>query len=350
MYIRAACLYLPEFIVEKAKKMKKTLAILLSVIMIVMIAGCGTKNVEDEPADDDVTVRLGGLKGPTTMGMVKLLDDAENGLTDNKYEFTLEATADALTPALLRGELDIISIPANAAAILYAKSGGEVQVLGVNTLGVLSIVEKNGSTISTLSDLRGKTIYATGKGTTPEYVLSYLLGTVGLDAAADVEIIWKSEPSEIVALMATMDSAVAMLPQPFVTVAQNTLSDLRIAIDLTDLWEAGESTSGSLCTSVLLARKAFVAEHPSATAKFISEYGASADYVNANTEDASLLVEKYGIVAAAVAKKAIPHCHLVCITGNEMKEALSGYLGVLYEKDASSVGGALPGDDFYMIQ
>ena len=319
--------------------------ILVLTALVFALTGCAKNTLE---VYESVSIRLGGLKGPTSIGMVKLLDDAENGLTANSYEFTMAGSADELTPKILKGELDILAVPANLGAVLYNNSNGSVKMIAVNTLGVLYIVEKGGNSISSLADLKGRTLYATGKGSTPEYTLSYLLKQAGLTIGEDVYVEWKSEPTEVVAQMASKDSAYAMLPQPYVTVAQNQISDLRVALDLNSQWSQLKG-DGSLITAGLIVRTDFAEEHPEAVAKFLEEYAESTFYVNTNVEDASLLVEKYGIVKASIAEKAIPYCNIVCITGNEMKDMAGGYLNVLFEQNAASVGKKLPADDFYWI-
>ena len=301
---------------------------------------------EEVPAEEPTTIRLGGLKGPTSIGMVKLLSDAEEGLTQNTYEFTMAGAADELTPKLLQGDLDILAVPANLGSILYNNSQGKVQMLAINTLGVIYIVEKGSTTITDLEDLKGKTIYATGKGSTPEYALSYLLSQHGMDMETDVTVNFKSEPTEVVAAMANEETAVAMLPQPFVTVAQNQIQDLSVALSLTEEW--GKLDNGSMfITAGLIVRKEFAEKYPQQLATFLEEYAASTTFVNKNTADAAQLVEKYDIVKAAIAEKAIPYCNIVCITGEEMKTAASGYLGTLLEQNPQAVGGKLPVDDFY---
>lgn len=332
--------------------MKKIVSLLLALVLALSLAACGQKEADTTPADDTpaekVTIRLGGLKGPTSMGMVKLLADAGTGDTANEYAFTMAASANELTPQLVQGELDILAVPANVASILYNQTEGGVQLLAVGTLGVLYIVEKGGETVTDIASLNGKTIYATGKGATPEYALTYLLSQHGLTLGEDVQVEWKSEPTEIVALMAEQDNAVAMLPQPFVTVAQGQVEGLRVALDLSAQWDALDNGS-RLVTAGLLVRKAFADEHPDAVAKFLEEYAASVDYVNASPAEAAVLVEAQGIVKAAVAEKAIPYCSLVCITGEDMKTAVSGYLQTLYDLKPETVGGAMPDDGFYWL-
>lgn len=333
--------------------MKKIISLLLAMVLAVSLAACGQKTTADDTTENDtpaerVTIRLGGLKGPTSMGMVKLLDDAENGGGQNDYTFTMAASANELTPQLVQGELDVLAVPANVAAILYNQTEGGVVTLAAGTLGVLYIVEKGGETVTDITSLNGKTIYATGKGATPEYALTYLLAQHGLTLGEDVQVEWKSEPTEIVAQMAQEDSAVAMLPQPFVTVAMGQVEGLRVALDLNAAWDALDNGS-RLITSVLVARKEFADAHPAALAAFLEDYSASTDYANSDPGGAAVLVEKYGIVKAAVAEKALPQCNLVCITGMDMKVAVSGYLQTLYDLKPEAVGGTMPADAFYWM-
>ena len=311
--------------------MKKFVSLLLAVLMTAaLFTGCAKQpQAPDQPREEAVTIRVGGLKGPTSMGLVKLLDDAENQKTSNAIDFRMAASANELNPLFLKGELDIMAVPANLGSVLY-------------------IVEKGGETVTDIKSLAGKTIYATGKGATPEYALTYLLAQNGLELGRDVNVEWKSEPTEIVAQMAAMDNAVAMLPQPFVVVARSQVDGLRVALDLTKEWNALGGGS-QLITAVLLVRSEFLEQHPQAVEKLLDEYAQSVDFLNDQPAEASVLVEKYGIVKAAVAEKAIPDCNIVCITGDNMKTMASGYLQVLYDQNPESVGGKLPGDDFYWM-
>ena len=338
--------------------MKKGLAACLALVMCLSLAACGGDQEEETPAEDPVTVRVAALKGPTAMGMVKLMSDsdaaAESGeeTTGNTYDFTLAASADEVSPKLMQGELDIACVPANLASVLYNRTDGGIVTLAVNTLGVLYIVE-NGNSVQSMADLAGKTIVASGKGSTPEYALRYLLSENGIDPDTGVTIDWKSEHSECVAALASGAATIAMLPQPFVTVAQTQLPDLRVALDLTEEWDALDNGS-ALLTGVVVARADFVEEHPAAVEEFLTSYAESVEWVNANTAEAAELIGGYDIVDAAVAEKALPYCNIVCITGSEMKDMLSGYLQVLFDAAPASVGqdaetgeGGLPGDDFY---
>ena len=308
------------------------------------------ESTEIEATGELTEVNVAALKGPTAMGMVKLMDDSDNGDTGaNQYNFSILASPDELTPQIVQGNVDIAAVPANLASVLYNKEGVDVSVLAVNTLGVLYIVE-NGDSVQSVADLKGKTIYASGKGATPEYALNYMLTANGIDPEKDVTIEYKSEHSECVAALAANEDAVAMLPQPFVTVAMTQNENIRVALDLTEEWEnasANGDTKATLITGVVIARNDFIEEHPEAVATFLQQYEESVNYVNTNVADAAQLVGNYDIVAAAVAEKAIPECNITFIAGSEMKEKLSSYLGVLYEQNPAAVGGALPNDDFY---
>ena len=290
--------------------------------------------------------RVSALIGPTGMGMVKMMADEENS---GAYAFSLASSADFVTPGLVRGEIDIACVPANLASVLFQRTGGGVQVLAVNTLGVLYVVER-GETVRTVSDLKGRTIYASGKGATPEYALNYLLTASGLDPERDVKIEYRSEHAECLSALLANKDAVAMLPQPFVTAAQRARSDLRVALDLNDEWarlQADSDDPSALITGVVIARRAFAQAHPDKIADFLSAYASSVDYVNADPDEAAKLVGQYGIVAEDVAKTAIPFCNIVCIRGEEMKTMLSGYLAVLCRQNPDAVGGQVPDEAFY---
>ena len=329
--------------------LKKSLALCLALLLTLSLAACGgqtkTEEGQTDAGEEPYTVRVAALKGPTAMGLVKLMSDDPQSADGPAYDFTLAASADEVTPLLMKGDLDAACVPANLASVLYNQTEGEMVTLAINTLGVLYIVE-NGNAVQSMADLKGKTIVASGKGSTPEYALRYLLTENGLNPDTDVVIDWKSEHSECVSALATGAATIALLPQPFVTVAQSKIEGLRIALDLTEEWDALDNGS-ALLTGVVVARKDFVEAHPAAVATFLDDYAQSVEWVNANTADAAALIGDYDIVEAAVAEKALPYCNIVCITGTEMKEKLSGYLRVLLDAQPDSVGGELPGDEFY---
>ena len=308
-------------------------------------------SLEGPGAADGVTLRIGSLKGPTSMGLVSLMDKEEKGEAEGSYEFTMVTDASELVAKMVAGDLDVALVPANMASILYQKTNQGVNVLNINTLGVLYIVAADDS-ITGISDLAGKTVYMTGKGTTPDYVFQYLLSANGM-SADDLTIEYKSEPTEVAAVLKEQADAIGLLPQPFVTVAMAQNESLKIVLDLTAEWDkvnADSADGGSLVTGVTVARSELLADATTAAAVqlFMDEHAQSAAFTGEDTAAAAELVAKYGIIEKApVAQKALPYCSIVCIEGDELKEMLSGYLNVLYEQDPTSVGGQLPDDAFY---
>lgn len=296
---------------------------------------------------DAAGLRVAGLKGPTTMGLTNLMAANDAGTSEGEYTFTMYGAADELVPLLVKGDLDAAAVPANLAATLYQKTQGAVEVACINTLGVLYVVE-NGETVNSVADLKGQTILTTGKGTTPEYVLRYILTQNGLDPDSDVTIEYYSEATEALAQLQAGKSTIAMLPQPFVTSALSQVEGLRVALDMNEQWQ---SVAGSkLVTGVMLVRKDAVEKDPAAFAAFMEEYAASVEAANTDVEGTAALCEQYGIVAkAALAQKALPQCNIVFETGDEMKTDLTNYYQVLFDADPTSVGGQMPDDGLYYV-
>ena len=300
------------------------------------LIGCGK-------TEDDVKIRVGAMKGPTSMGML-FMQGNEN------YDFVMTTAADELLPMMIKGELDIALIPANVASILYNKTQGGVSVIDINTLGVLYMVSGD-SSIKSVEDLRGKTIYLTGKGTTPDYVLNYVLNENGL-TNEDVTLEFKSEATEVAAVLSENPNAIGLLPQPFVTAAQIQNESLVVVMDMNEQWDMLQGENGSrMVTGVTVVRNEFLQENRKAVEKFIEAHEESTKAINADPDTGAKLAVETGIVAKEpIAKKAIPNCNIVCITGEEMKNALSGYLNVLFEQGKESVGGMVPTEEFYFAK
>ena len=362
--------------------MKKTLSLLLAAALgLSMLTGCSAKPAETTAAQttvaettaeattaateaattaapettaaetaDDVIVRVAGLKGPTTMGLVKLIDDDANGITENDYEFTMVTAADELTALVAGGKVDIALLPANVASVLYNKTKGNVAVIDINTLGVLYLVSGDTS-ITTVDQLKGKTVYLPGKGTTPDYSLRYVLSAAGL-SEDDVTLEFKSEANEVASVLAEDPNAIGLLPQPFVTVAMAQNDKLSMIMDLAAVWDSFQPEEGGsrLVTGATIVNKAFLEEHSDLVDTFLAEHEASIAFTETDVDAAAELIAAQGIVPKApIAKKALPYCNVEFVAGEEMKEALNGYLSVLFEQNPASVGGSLPDDAFYYL-
>ena len=326
--------------------MRKVTAAALSFAMLgALLTGCGSGKAEEK-----VTVKVGALKGATTLGLLPLEDKASNGEAGENYEFSMMTAADELLPMMIKGELDIALLPSNVASILYQKTNGGVTVIDINTLGVLYMVSGD-SSVTGVEDLAGRTIYLTGKGTTPDYVLHYILSGNGMDADSDCTLEYKSEATEVAALLAENPDAIGLLPQPFVTAACAQNDTLSVILDMNAEWEKLQGEDGSrLVTGVTVVRNEFLQEHENAVATFMEEHQASAQSMNSDVENGAKLAAASEIIAKEpIALKAIPKCNITYIDGADMKQALSGYLEVLYEQNPESIGGALPGDGFYYV-
>ena len=317
-------------------KNKIIATVLTAALSLGLMAGCAKKK-------DDTVVRIGSLKGPTTIGIVNLMDKASKGESEGNYEFTMAAAADEITAKVVSGDLDIALVPANLASVLYNKTQGGVTAIDINTLGVLYCVTGDTS-ITSVKDLAGKTVITTGQGATPEYSLRYLLDQNGI---ADCTIEFKSEATEVAAVLAEDPTQIAVLPQPFVTVACAQNEAIAPAFALEDEWQTLTNGLG-MVTGVTIVRNDFLKEHPAAVSTFISEHQVSVNAANSDLDTTAALVVANDIIGKEpIAKKAIPSCNVVCITGDSLKTNLSAYLEVLYNYDAKSVGGNLPGEDFY---
>jgi NitT/TauT family transport system substrate-binding protein len=290
------------------------------------------------------------LKGPTGMGMVQLMENSANGTAQNKYDIKLAAAPEEVSAAVIAGTVDIAAVPVNLASVLFNKPDVDISFAAINTLGVLYILE-NGNTVNSLNDLKGKKIYATGQGATPQYILEHLLKENGINPETDVEIEYIGEHAELATKLAANDAAIGLLPEPQVTSAMMTAqkngnTNLRIALNVTDEWQ--KLGDGELVQGCIIVSNKFKTEHPEEFAKFMAEYKASAAYVVENPKDASALIEKHGIVPkAALAEKAIPNCNICCVDGETGIAYMKNILEVLYNANPKSVGGKLPTDEFY---
>ncbi len=351
---------------RKVAACRKKTAIGMLLLILVAVCGCAHRQPLVEPDKttepggglesfetpegfrEPVQVRVGSLKGPTSLGLLFLMDKAQKGETTDTYVFRMAAGADELVSLVAKGELDMALVPANVASILYERMEGGVAVVDLNTLGVLYLVS-GASGVESVADLEGKTIYLTGKGTTPEAVLNRLCQENGLQEG-DYHLEFRSEPSEVAALLAGEPLALGLLPQPFATAAMAQNASLDIVLDLDQEWRKLAGGEGGIVTGVTLVRREFLEEHEEAVQAFLEEHALSVAAIKEDVETGAAFAVEAGIMGQEpVAQSAIPRCNIACVTGEEMKEALSAYLSVLWSFEPQLVGGTLPGEDFYFI-
>lgn len=335
--------------------MKKLLAVILTLTMLFALCSCGNadKSKDESQSKGDAVVaeemNVYVLSGPTGIGAVNLWAKSDSGNTQNKYHFSCVSANDEIVAAVSKGDADIAAVATNMAAALYNKTDGNVEVIAVNTLSVLSMLAKNDE-IKSLDDLKGKDIYAPGQGANPEYILRYILSGNGIDPDKDVNIHFVAEGSELMSVWASDPSAVILAPQPVATsLLVNNKDDAKVIFDMSDEWNKIADDS-KLMMGCAIVRKDYLKEHPDAVKLFLEEYKESVMTAVNDPESTGTLCESYGIIPkAAIATKAIPSCGLTFVTGAEMKNDLSGYLSVMFNANPKSVGGSLPADDFYYV-
>ena len=328
-------------------KAKRFIALILALVMTMALAACSTSTASTPTptaAAVKTKVNIGVLKGPTGMGAAYLMEQDAKNESALDYTFTSYSAPTDITGPLISGELDIAAVPTNLAASLYNKTNGNVQIVALNTMGVLYILQ-NGSAIKSVADLKGKTLYATGQGSNPEYVLNYILKQNGLTPGKDITIVYM-DSSELATRMAAGTIDLAMLPVPNATTVLMKNTKVTKALDLTQEWNKITNNSVLTMGCIVIRKNANLSDET--IAKFLKEYQASIEYVNKNVADASQLVAKYQITGSAeIAAAAIPDSQLVCITGSKIKTSIEGYYKVLFDADPTSIGGRMPNDDFY---
>jgi len=311
---------------------------LVALLLATLMAGCG-------PAKEETLtgpVKIASLNGPTGIGMVKLMEEPD------KYQVTAYQSPDEVVGKIITGEVDIAALPSNLGAVLYNKLEGDVVLLGINTLGILYIVE-NGETIKNMADLKGKTIVASGKGGSPEFILNQLIKKAGMDPAKDLEVNWLLNHSDVASTLMANEGTIAMLPQPFTTIVTEKNPKVGVRVDLNQEWEQSEGVS--LPMGILIGKKSFVTDRAADLDIFLKAYAASVEFVNTQTEAAAGLVSKYGIIPdEAIARKAIPACNIVFISAEDGQEDLNAFYEIISEMDPKSIGGNLPDEEFYYRQ
>ena len=333
---------------------KKVLSLFASLMLLIMV-GCSNPQVEapaevPNPETEVVqkeVIKIAALKGPTGMGMVKLMEDDENETSTLDYDISLLESPDDIVGKIISKEIDIAAVPTNLALTLYNKTQGEIQILAVNTLGVVYVLE-NGQEINSVADLKGKTMAASGKGATPDFVMQYILKQNNLEQDKDVMVDFSLQHAELAAAMAQGDVKLGMLPQPHVTTAMMKNPDLRIALDLTKEYKDASGTDSSLPMGCIIVQKDFAESKKDVVEQFMVEYNASVDFVNEQSSDAAKLMEKFMILPnAAVAEKAIPYSNIVFIKAMDAKASLEEYYKILFDFEPKSIGGKMADDGFY---
>ena len=324
-------------------KILKITSLLLALLMAFSFTAC-------QKANEDTEIKISVLNGTTALGMADMINKAKNDTDDMNYVIEVFTAADAITGPIVSGECHIAALPTNVAAKLYKASSGKVQLLALNTLGVLYLLQNGENAVTDFNELKGKTVYVPGTGSNPEYITAALFEANGLKVGEDVTIDATSYPSPDAlqtALVSGIDGVeFAVLPEPKVTVITTKNEAVKVAINFTEKWEAiyGENTLAQGC---LVVNTEFAQNHPNEIAKFLEDYKASVDFVMSGSDEAIASIVEAGILPnEAIAKKALPNCNICFIAGNEMKEAISVFYEKIYEADNKSIL-AIPDNGFY---
>ncbi|MCY6958312.1 ABC transporter substrate-binding protein [Clostridium brassicae] len=333
---------------------KRTGTVLMAIILVfsmLFAVGCSNKPSNKEGTSSTrqtndkgkkEKIKIAVLKGPTGMGMVKLMEENKED-----YDITIFDSPDQIVSKIVNGEIDAAAVPSNLASVLYNKTKGGVKLVGINTLGILHIVE-NGDTIKSIKDLKGKTVYASGKGSAPEFIFNYILKKNGLEPGKDVKIEYKMQHNDLATAVASKKVNIAVLPEPFVTTTKMKDKDLKVQLDLTKEWDKVSDAKSKLVMGTLVYRKDFIDKRGKDVDEFLDKYKKSVDFVNSNKEEAGKIIEKNGILPkAAIAEKAIPKCNIVFISAEDGKDSLEKFYNVLKESDPKSIGGKIPDENFY---
>jgi NitT/TauT family transport system substrate-binding protein len=324
--------------------MKKISIILLAVLLLLMI-GCTSPEQNEISVEEPLTIEVAGLKGPTSMGMVKLFDEYTVPYENVQFNYSVESAPDLLIGKLVQGELDIAAVPTNLANIIHVKTEGKYQLSSINTLNVLYVVT-NGVEVNSLKDLEGKTVHMSGKGATPDFVTRYLLEKNGLTPDEDVTLDFSLDHSSLAQAIVAGDVEVAILPEPFVTITKAQQPEMKVAVDLQEEWEQVEDSL--LAFGGLIIKKDLIENHPDVVNQFLAEYEKSVTWVNENPAEAGQLIEKHGIFDnATLAENAIPKANIVYMDAWEVKEEMNQYYEILYNFEPASIGGQLPDESLY---
>ena len=326
-------------------KLRKLTAFILMTVLVLSLSACAFVSNSQE---EDTPVRIMVLNGTTGFGLANLMHEAANGDAKLNYEFQVETDASNINSALINKTVDIAALPTNAASVVYNKTGGEVQVLALNTLGVLYLLSDGATPIESFEDLRGKTVYAPAQN--PSFIFRYLCQANGLTVGKDVFIDnTYAQPAELNAAVGAGQVSLAVLPEPMVTIARSANKNLQVALDLTEEWDK-VAPEGSLVQGCVVVRTEFAKKYPEKVAIFLKEYAASIQALQEDVAGTAVKIQEVGIFSkSAVAEKAIPNCNVCFIAGKDMKQSLSKFLEIMYGVAPASVGGALPGEDFYYV-
>lgn len=343
--------------------MKKLFTIFILMISLLSLTSCSSDkkteplyeisddkfaDMEEDVTLEKINITIGALRGTTLMGLAQLMKNNSEDMAANIYSFDIANTPDEIITSMMNGDIDVASVPPNIASILYNKSNGKVQVAAIDSLGAMYIVTE-GKSVKSFMDLKGKTLYMSGEGTTTEYVLNYLLDKNDIDLYKDITVVYKSTEEDVLDMVSETKDAIGLLSEPYATMAIERNNKLKKVLDINGEWLNIDEDS-SLISGVLVARKEFIEKNEPSFIAFLDEYAESVEYTNANIEDVSFILDEFQILEADIAQKVIPFCNIIYFDEDIMEEKIETFLKIIFEQDASSIGGSLPEKEFYYFK
>ena len=310
-------------------------------LFLLAIASLSCAAAQQTPSE----IRIAGLKGPTSIGMLELIHDAPV-LDGTATKFEIVTTPDLMVSRILSGSTDVAFLPINLAANLYAK-GVPIVLAATTGDGVIYLVTSLPG-ITTIRDLAGRKVYNAERGSTPEFVLDYLLERNGIDPVNGLTVDYSFSHIELAQQIAAGRIDTAVLPEPFATMAMAQNPKLHIAIDLQKAWEQAVGSSSPYPTSAMVVRRSVAEQHPALVSALLGAERQSIDWVNANPQEAGALAEKYIGLPAAIVARAMPRLNLRFVSAQASKTEVDRFLRILSSFSPASVGGKLPDAHFYL--
>lgn len=329
--------------------MKRSLVVtmlILSFLTLILNAEGAREGSEATAAlAEPLQLTVAGLKGPSSIGMLRMIESEPVFGEDVETEYQIVDEPQLMIARIMSGEADIAAVPINLAAVLYNK-GAPYRLGAVTGDGLLHIVSSR-EDIGSVEDLKGKRIYCIAQGSTPEFVLRYVLEKSGIDPDTEVELDFSFDHVAIAPQLIAGKVDLAVLPEPFVSIVASKNPAVQPVIDLQQVWAELSGTGDTYPITATLVRNSLYREHPEALKAFFAAYRESIDWANANPAEAGGLAGKYMEMPAPIIAKAMPRLNLRYQSPREARSRVEELYQVFHGFAPASVGGTIPGDEFY---
>ncbi|MDX9846980.1 MAG: MqnA/MqnD/SBP family protein [Tenuifilaceae bacterium] len=311
---------------------------LLFLLISTIFLGCN----QGSKSKDYVTIAT--LKGPSAMGMIKLIDSL-NHTSDKRIRVEILNEPIQVRKMVIDGTADFAILPTTMAAILYNR-GIDYQLAAIPVWGTLYLFGTD-TTITAWNMLRGKTINLMGKGMTPDVLFKHLLIENGINPDVDVRLDYRFPTHiDLANAVAAGQAKLGVISEPLVSLVMERNSKIKAIFDLNAEWQK--------VMDMPIAQTAFLVKGELANAnkelvdRILKSYDYSTQWVNQNPDSAAHLIVKYDILPSVeVARKSIPRSNLYFSRVRSIRMEIESYLNVFYQMNPDIVGGRLPDENFY---